>query len=139
MGPVAKRAATQKQATTVRGAKKDFSETFQALCALLRPYEGRLAIKIPRSDYCYLESLTPTYRNRPMFFAAVRAGKNYVSYHLMSIYAAPAMMEGMSPELKRRMQGKACFNFTSVDQRLFSELRELTAAGYKNFKKRGWL
>ena len=31
------------------------------------------------------------------------------------------------PELRRRMQGKACFNFTRVDEALFAELATLTA------------
>jgi hypothetical protein len=32
----------------------------------------------------------------------------------------------MSPALKKRMQGKACFNFTAVDEALFKELAALT-------------
>jgi hypothetical protein len=35
---------------------------------------------------------------------------------------------------KRRMQGKACFKFTAVDQELFSELARLTEAGIRNLK-----
>ena len=41
----------------------------------------------------------------------------------------------MSPALKQRMQGKACFNFTSVDEALFTELAALTERGYKRFKE----
>jgi len=39
----------------------------------------------------------------------------------------------MSPELKRRMQGKSCFNFKTVDEKLFKELAKLTKAGAKRF------
>jgi hypothetical protein len=137
---VVKRAATgTKSPVAGRREKKDLAAAFQALRALLRSYEGRLAAKSPMPDYYYLESFTPTYKKRPMFFAGVRAGKNYVSYHLMSVYAAPEMMKGMSPELKKRMQGKSCFNFIEVDEMLFKELRALTETGYKNFKNRGWV
>jgi hypothetical protein len=74
-----------------------------------------------------------------MYFAGVRLGKNYVSYYLMSIYAAPGFIRGMSPELKKRMQGKACFNFTSVDRELFRELEQLTRAGFEKFKDMKYL
>jgi len=39
----------------------------------------------------------------------------------------------MSPELKKRMQGKSCFNFKEVDEKLFKELARLTKAGAAKF------
>jgi hypothetical protein len=39
----------------------------------------------------------------------------------------------MSPELKRRMQGKSCFNFKQVDKKLFKELNTLTRDGAAKF------
>ena len=120
-------------------ATKDFRDVFSALCKLLASYEDRLALKKPNPSYSYLESREPTYRNRPMFFAAVRAGKNYVSYHLMPVYGSPVLAARISPELRKRMQGKACFNFTAVNEPLFDELAELTEAGYNAFKKLNWL
>jgi hypothetical protein len=39
----------------------------------------------------------------------------------------------MSPELKKRMQGKSCFNFTTPDEKLFKELAKLTKAGFAKF------
>ena len=44
----------------------------------------------------------------------------------MGIYGDPTLLAGMSPELRRRMQGKSCFNFTKVDDALFRELAVLT-------------
>jgi len=131
-------------ATTAKTGKPSpssyaFAEVFTALRGILSPYEGRLITRGTDPGYYYLESLEPTYKDRPMFFAAVRAGKNYVSYHLMPVYASPELNQKLSPELKKRMQGKACFNFTVVDAPLFKELAEVTKAGYKIFKERGWL
>jgi len=37
------------------------------------------------------------------------------------------------------MQGKACFNFKEVDEKLFKELAKLTDAGYKRLKKEGFI
>jgi len=130
----------KKAATKNRGAaRQNFQSVFDALRQLLSVYEDRLACKTPNPGYYYLESTTPTHKKRPMAFAGVRTGKNYVSYHLVPVYAAPELGKSMSPELKRRMQGKGCFNFTTVDERLFRELESLTEAGYRNFKERNWL
>lgn len=69
------------------------------------------------------------------WFGGVSIGKNYVSYHLMSVYATPTQREEMSEALKKRMQGKACFNFKTVDETLFAELAELTRIGWENYPK----
>ena len=37
------------------------------------------------------------------------------------------------------MQGKSCFNFTKVDDKLFDELLEITAKGREMFADQGWL
>jgi len=51
----------------------------------------------------------------------------------MSVYACPELLQSMSPELKKRMQGKSCFNFKEVDEKLFKELATLTKAGATKF------
>jgi hypothetical protein len=45
----------------------------------------------------------------------------------------------MSPALKKRMQGKACFNFTEVDPALFRELKQLTERSYQFWRELGWV
>jgi hypothetical protein len=45
----------------------------------------------------------------------------------MGVYGSDDVAATISPELKRRMQGKSCFNFTRIDEGLFRELEELTA------------
>ncbi len=39
----------------------------------------------------------------------------------------------ISPQLKKRMQGKSCFNFTQIDPALLDELARLTERGFKAF------
>jgi hypothetical protein len=46
------------------------------------------------------------------------------------------MRKSLTPALRKRMQGKACFNFTTVDEELFEELRQLTAAGAEGFPEK---
>jgi hypothetical protein len=76
---------------------------------------------------------------KPAWFAGVKVGKNYVSYHLMPIYCNKALLDDMPDELRKRMQGKACFNFKRVDPVLFKALERLTKAGFECFKKLGWI
>lgn len=50
------------------------------------------------------------------------------------MYVFPELLDGISPELKKRMQGKSCFNFKAVDRELVRELEALTKAGFERFK-----
>ena len=68
----------------------------------------------------------PSRPDEPVFFGAVRLSKTYVGYHLMPVYSHPALLDGISPALEKRMQGKSCFNFKRDDPALFAELGELT-------------
>ena len=74
-----------------------------------------------------------------LMFASVNVGRRYVSYHLMCVYMNPGLLDSRSPELRRRMQGKSCFNFTRVDDDLFDELADLTARGRGMYAANGWL
>jgi hypothetical protein len=89
-------------------------------------------------SYLLLGAPTEKYPDGQMF-AGVRKGKRYVSYYLFSVLLEPDQLDGISPELRRRMQGKSCFNFTRVDDALFSELDGLTARGHELYAERGLL
>jgi hypothetical protein len=69
-------------------------------------------------------------REPSTWFAGTRLGARYVSYYLMPVYVQPSLLDGISPGLRRPMQGKSCFNFTKVDEALFAELGELTRTGF---------
>ena len=76
---------------------------------------------------------------KPMYFASVKINKNYVSFHLMPVYVFPELLENISTQLKRRMQGKSCFNFKVLNEPLLEELSELTNNGYSKYKNAGYL
>jgi len=77
---------------------------------------------------------------RPMIPVAwVQIGKAYVSYHVMGLYGNEKLLDGMSKKLKARVQGKACFNFKTVDEVLLNELEKLTDQGLSSFKKSGFI
>lgn len=111
--------------------------TFRQLRAILVPYAKKLSLKRDLPDVYYLDAAYSEEWKRDVFFGAVRTTESYVSFHLMPVYVFPELLKGMSPELKKRMQGKSCFNFQSPEKALFAELERLTAAGYDLFRKAG--
>src|SRR5438874_2689054 len=106
--------------------KDSFETVFKKLRAILQPYESRLILMGDGAEGYSLNTPFSEKYQKEVFFAGVQIKKNYVSFHLMPIYAYVDMVDGISPELKKRKQGKACFNFTKVDDKLFSELADLT-------------
>lgn len=110
-----------------------FDATFLALKKILKPYERRLVVQSDDKDNYFLATKHIMKSKQPLWFAGVRKGKAYVSYHFVPIYACPDLAKGMSAELKKRMQGKGCFNFKSVDVKLFKELADLTKTGLQKF------
>jgi len=66
-------------------------------------------------------------------------GKNYVSYHLMGVYGNPKLLEKTSAELRARMQGKSCFNFTKGVEVLFQELDRLTEESIAAMRRAGFV
>jgi hypothetical protein len=56
----------------------------------------------------------------------------------MPVYLKTELLDGLSPGLKSRMQGKSCFNFSEVDKPLFKELAALTKAGFASYKEQGF-
>ena len=112
-----------------------FPEIFSALRAILEKHQGNLVVsENSPTRYCLEGGLHPKHK-KPMPIAWVEIGKNYVSFHHMGVYARPDLLEEVSKELKARMQGKSCFNFTSLDEPLFTELQELTVRAFTAFQQ----
>ena len=113
--------------------KNEFLATFEQLKAILEPYAAKLIVVHDTDKNYYLDTKHVMKNKQRLFFAAVRVGKAYVSFHLMPVYACADLLNAMSPELKKRMQGKSCFNFKTTDEKLFKELAKLTNEGFKKF------
>jgi hypothetical protein len=112
----------------------DFHTTFHHLKKILQRHVGTLFVKKDEPNQYYLETASHSWKGQRMFFGAVIIKKNYVSFHLMPLYISPELLQTISPELKLRMQGKACFNFTNPDASLFAQLAKLTEAGHQKYK-----
>ena len=108
-------------------------DVFPRLCAVLRPFAADYDIQTDTPNNFTLVAKGAMHRKGPVWFASIQCKKNYVTFHLMPLYMNAAMQKRIPPALKKRMQGKACFNFTEIDEGLFRELRELVqiaAVGY---------
>jgi hypothetical protein len=121
-----------------------FDAAFATLKGVLAPHAGKLAVLADTPKEFTLVSKGPSpfpqHRGKPMYFASVRLGKAYVSFHLITLYMNPKMSKLISPALKKRMQGKACFNFkVEPEPTTLAELKRLTKIGYKEGKQKKWL
>ena len=112
----------------------DFEAVHDRLRSIIVKHRGDLALTKNEPGSVALE--VPGLEGKPWgYVAGTRLGKSYVSYYLMPVYATPGLVDSLSPELRKRMQGKACFNFTKVDETLFAELEALTARTIPRFRE----
>lgn len=118
---------------------QEYLTTFNLLKSLLKKYEKSLRILIDKDDNYSLNAGYSEKHKRDIYFGGVQIKKNYVSYHLMPVYVNPNLLNDISSELKKRMQGKSCFNFKKVDESLFNERAILTKKGFDFYKKNGML
>lgn len=114
--------------------KASFQEIFEALKPVFEEYAGPLAVQVDKPGEYYLETKTAMRKGQRFQFGGVKIGKAYVSFHLMPLYMNPKLQTTISAELKKRMQGKSCFNFTQLDPSHVAELKKLTKAGFDEFK-----
>ena len=104
----------------------DFPIVFEHLKSILKPYAKNLTITADTSTGYSLDGSYSEKYKKVIFFGAAQIKKNYVSFYLMPVYMFPELLKDMSPELKKHMQGKSCFNFKKIEPDLFKELKELT-------------
>jgi hypothetical protein len=109
----------------------DLAPVYGRLKSMLEPYGERLYVTDDRPTSYGVDVAPEGERNPTTWFGGVRLGKRYVSYYLMPVYVDPSLAGMVSPELKRHMQGKSCFNFSKLDEGLFAELESLTKLGYE--------
>ena len=104
--------------------------TFDTLRGILQKHAKGLLVTVDKpGDYQVASPSLKDRTGRPLFVAAVQTRKNYVSYHLIPVYTSPELRKTISPALAKRMQGKSCFNFTSIEPTQVKELAALTKAG----------
>jgi hypothetical protein len=111
-----------------------FPAVFLRLKDLLLPFAPHLLVTTDGPTGYSLNTPYAEQYKKELFFGAVQIKKNYVSYYLMPVYVFPDLLGDLSPRLKKRMQGKSCFNFTNLDGEIVAELARLTERGFERFR-----
>jgi hypothetical protein len=117
----------------------EFAAVFFELKRIFAPHVKYLHVNTDTRSRFYLETRSPSYQGKPLFFGAVVSGKAYVSFHLMPLYWDPSLRQKVSAELKKHMRGQSGFHFTERKPALFRELGKLTAAGLALYRRKNLL
>jgi hypothetical protein len=112
-------------------------DVFATLRGILESHAGHLTVKADRPKEYSLDAGYSDVWKKDVWFGGVRLGKSYVSYHLMAVYTCPDLLARLSPALRKRMQGKACFNFKTITPAQIEELSNLTRECVGRFRTAG--
>ena len=115
------------------------AELFAALFQLLTPYAARFDCTENSEQSVSYNTHHVMKNKKSLFFAAVKINKNYVSFHLMPVYVFPELLSDVSPSLRKRMHGKSCFNFRTMEELSLQELESLVATSINRFEQAGYL
>jgi hypothetical protein len=127
------------EAPEVVDRTENFAQAFFGLKRIFVPYTKSLNVNADTRTRFYLETKSASYKGKPLFFGAVISGRANVSFHLMPLYWDGSLVKKLSVDLKKKMQGKSCFNFTEADPQLFRELAKVTAAGFALYRRKNLL
>ena len=103
----------------------------------MKKHAVKLNVVTDNAEQLYVNTHKTDAKNKDIFFGMVKQAKGKVAYHLMPVYCTPDLLNDISPELKKKMQGKSCFNFKKFDEALFAELDQLTANGLTDYIAKG--
>jgi len=114
--------------------QSDFPVVFEQLKSILRPFEPILTVTADTPGAYSLDGPYSDKWKKQLFFGSAQIKKNYVSFYLMPVYMFPDLLKDISPELRKHMQGKSCFNFKKFEPDMFEELSRLTHKSIERFR-----
>lgn len=130
---------TSREAATDKKPAADAGSTdlFAALRGLLLAHGSALSVVHDDDGHFYANCRKLDARGKAQFFGAVKVSGRKHSFHFMPVYDFPELLVELSPALKKHMQGKSCFNFTSSDASLLEELQSLIKRGFSRYRAAG--
>lgn len=108
---------------------------FAALHALLARHAESLVVSDePGNLQLHTRRLGPS--GTAMTFGALEIHEDSVSLQLTPVYSHPALLEGLSDDLRERMRGKGSFDFTpqTTTPEILEELSALVDAGLARYR-----
>jgi hypothetical protein len=114
-------------------------EVFNQLKPLLESYADRISVTRENEKIYELTSKKECIINGRVFpscyFAAIVKNKNYVTLHFFPAYTHPNEFADIDDQLKKIHKGKACFNITSLDTGILTNISQLLNSGYEFYKQ----
>lgn len=105
----------------------DFPGIFAELRSLMKAAApGMIVTSDTPTTFTLKMSWIEARTKEPAWFGWIAIKKSYVAYHVMPLYALPALNDAVPSSLEKRRQGKTCFNFKKADPALFDDIRVLT-------------
>ncbi|MCF8240747.1 MAG: hypothetical protein K9J16_05115 [Melioribacteraceae bacterium] len=116
--------------------ENEFDKIFIRLKSIFEKFENDLTVIGDNQKNYSLEGPYSEKFKKNLWFGAVQIKKNYVSCHLMPVYMYKDLADDVPKDLKKRMQGKSCFNFKKYDEDLFKKMEDFTDKCYTIFSNR---
>ena len=110
-------------------------QIFEALASVLAPYAHLFECGMhPRFGYCL-----KTYGEWPseIFFGGVALSPGCARFHCLIAERHPWLLDGISPALRKRCDGRTSFRFEGIEPELFAELAVLLRAGFDCLVREG--
>lgn len=101
---------------------RELPATFDRLRQILEPHLGATTVVTDEPGSVYLQTGPD---DKPEMFAAVSVKTSSVAFHYMPVYRRPALLDAISPDLRKRLKGKSCFHFRRADDPAIDDLRRL--------------
>lgn len=76
---------------------------------------------------------------QPTYIAGVIQQKNYVSFYFSPIYSHPDLFSNISPDLRKVLKGKSCFNINKTNPQLLKEIESILKEGINKYKEIDWI
>lgn len=110
----------------------DLDALERRLAAVLDPYRDRLEA---------FELYGAPYLRRPGarahdWFAGVSRGNGVMRFFLLPMHNHPDLLDGVSPELRKRKTGASLFSFKTIDDAQLADLRALTGRAFERYVAR---
>lgn len=105
---------------------EQLAELAARLERVLDPYRDRLEL----ATIYNIPTLRRPGANAHNWFAFVKPATRHVGFYLLPMHTVPALREGLSPALAKRLTGKSTFTFATLDDALVTELEAVVARAF---------
>lgn len=115
------------------------NDAFATVRALVERHAPALVVTTDTPDEYYLD--TPHFRKAktPLFFAAVKRKPAGATLYLSAAYTDADLLDGVPEALRKRMTGKSCFVFKTLDDAQEDALAALLDAALERYRAHGFV